>query len=144
METHRYCCILVWTYTVLLYKEAGRLKSKTRQRLANHEVWNFFKLVEPTLKRPMKHPWPPVWCPPLTLPLLILLLICCNYFLLKKKEINIINWSWIQAKCNKLKLNSSKVCFILFALCLFSYDVRCWLFLRQLQWWVKLWAADQS
>ena len=64
-------CILdpVSTYTVLQYKEVSHLKSKTRQRLASHEVWNFSKLVEPTLKHSMKHPWPLHHPPPLTPPL---------------------------------------------------------------------------
>ena len=61
-------CTLVCPYTVLLYKEVGCMKSKTRQRSANHEVWNFFKLVEATLKHPTTHPQLPNHCPPLTPP----------------------------------------------------------------------------
>ena len=56
-------------YCTPVYKEVGHLKSKIRQRFANHKVWDFFKPVEPTLKCPTKHPQPPDHHPPLTPPL---------------------------------------------------------------------------
>ena len=90
------CVILVWTYTIPLYKEANCLKSKMRQYQVNHEIWNFFKLSEPTLKHPRKHPWLPDHRPPLTPPLscsLTLLLFFPLFF-------------------NILKLKSSKISFV--------------------------------
>ena len=72
---------LVFTYTVFLYKEVGHMKRKTRQRFNNHKIWNFFRLLEPTLKHSMKHPRSL-----LTIILhwhyLFLILFCCNHFLL--------------------------------------------------------------
>ena len=62
-------CILDLVNIYCNYKEAGRLNKKTRQRLANNEVWNFFKLAELTLKHLKKHPWLPNHRPPLTPPL---------------------------------------------------------------------------
>ena len=90
----------MWTYTVLSYKEVGCLKSKTTQCLANHEAWNFFRLAELTLRCPMKHPWPPNHPPPLTTALShsLTLLLHLGFF------------------PDKLKLKSTKVCFLLSAL----------------------------
>ena len=118
----------MWTYTVLLHQEVGYLKSTTRQRLANHELWNFFKLVGKTLKHPTKHPRPPHHRPPLTPPLshsLTLLLQLHNIF-----SASLINWSWNQA-----------VCFISPAV---AQDDRWRLFLRKVQQTVELWAARQK
>ena len=83
----------MWTYRIHLYKEDGRLKSETRQWSGNHEVWNFFKLVEPTLKRAMKHPRPPDHRPPLTQLLSHSLTLLLQLFFA-----SLINWSWNQAK----------------------------------------------
>ena len=44
-------------------------KCKKQPQVANHEVWNFLKLVQLTLKRQTKHPRPPDHPPPLTLSL---------------------------------------------------------------------------
>ena len=113
----------------ILCKEAGRPKSNTRQRLANHEVWNFFKLAEPKQKHPTKHPWPPNHRPPLTSPLS-----CSLTLLLQLFSASLINWSWNQAK-------SASYC------PLYAHSSPQWkmaAFLRQLKWLVELWAADQS
>ena len=99
-------CIFMWTYAVLLYKELGRLKSKTRQHLANHEVWNFFKLVQLILKGLTKHPQLPDHPPPLTPPFSYSLTLLLQLYSALK----------IYSFYNKLKLKSSKVCFILPAL----------------------------
>ena len=106
MESHtNTACIsdLVWPYTVLLNKEAGSLKSKTRQHLADREIGNFFKLTELTLKHPTKHPWPPDHRPPPTQPLY------CSLTLLLQQ----FSAFFFLGGGFKLKLKSSKVCFIL-------------------------------
>ena len=94
-NTNTACILdLVWTYTIFLFKEVGHLKSKTRQYLNNHEVWNFSKLSEPTLKHPTKHPR---GLPTIVLHwhhlFLILWLFCCNHCLLFKNTV-LINWRW--------------------------------------------------
>ena len=69
--------------------------SGVRQRLAKHEVWNFFKQAESTLKRETKHPQPPNHCPLPTPPLSHSLSLLLQLF---------------SASLIKLKLKSSKDC----------------------------------
>ena len=55
--------------------------------MANHKVWNFFELAEPTLKCPTKHHRPPDHGPPLTPPLSCsLMLELFSFFSLRKKQ----------------------------------------------------------
>ena len=86
-EKYRCCTYISGTYTVLLYKEVNHLMSMTRQCLANHGVWNFFKLEKPTLKRQTQHARPPDHRPPLTLPLP-----CSLTLLMQKFSASLINW----------------------------------------------------
>ena len=67
-------------------EEVGCLKSKTRLRLTYNKVKNFFKLVEPTLKHPMKHPRPPDHRLPLTQPISRSLSLTLLLQLFKKKN----------------------------------------------------------
>ena len=106
-------CILdqVCTYTVLLYKEVGPLKSMIRQHLANHEVLEPSQTSRPDTEMPNKtssasRPSSSTD----TTSSLFSYFSATNYFLLFD----------LFKKTNKLKLKSSKICFILSALCLFK------------------------
>ena len=114
-EKYRCCTYISGTYTVLLYKEAGHLKSQTRQRLANtksgtfsnwrNQYWraqeNIFGFL--TIVFHWHH-------------IFLVLLLFCFFFSPP------INWSWNQAK--------STSCCPLYAHS--SHGKRWWLFLRQL------------
>ena len=95
METHRYRM----HNSMNIYCTKKLVAWKIRLGVADHEVCNSFKQVEPKLKCPMNHPWPPNHRLPRTQPISRSLTLLLEVF-----SASLIKWSWNQAKSASYRL----------------------------------------